>query len=105
MFIVLKTSRFLFKEGVGLQWIVPGLNSLSQREVEALRVSEVPLGQGLCGDTRESALELVEEVPGLGGTASSAQRTGQPWCHRTQWLTHQDPGDVTHSQLRGSETD
>lgn len=88
-----------------MQWIVPGLNSLR----EGSRGSEggvgYPRARASWGNVEESILELVEEMRGLSGTNSSAKRTGQPWCHRTQWLTRQDPGDVTHSQPRGSEID
>lgn len=79
MFIVLKTSRFLFKEGVGLQWIVPGLNSLSQREVEALRVEWGTPGPGtLAGTQRKVHLSWLRRSGDVVGQSALHRGLGSP---------------------------
>lgn len=92
-----KDSWFLFKDSVGFQRIIPGLNSL-EREGSSRRCRG-SLGLGAPVGT------LVEESRDLQGLSSihgpSSPRAREPSGGH---LTGQDLGDMNHSHSRGSET-
>lgn len=89
-----------------MQWIVPGLNSLREREVEAPRVLSECLGEGV-GTQRKAGLSWPRRSEDLVGLSALHRGPSSPDDTEPSGgqLTCQGPGEVTHAQPRGSETD